>query len=424
MTNGFFLGGVAKGVESGARQQLERDTLALRGQQVEQQGDLAQRRLSIAESAQERAQENDLLTKATKQVSDNVSNLTKMADALRRQGKTPDDILGVAEPIIQSTSELATQSGQDGNILGERLRAEIQAPQSGSALFKGTGFQAQSANTLIQLSGKVKAGIPLSGQEKAAYSIAFGEATKPKLVKLPDGSFGLTQQTIDETIFPRPESIGASPADNAPGAEAAPTLPQSPGIPSRQSGASVTRLGGTQRQKANDAGRTELVVQGAKNAQTVRDAIVNPDGSVNRDTVFTMVSDVPLLGRGLPGTEGRTVRGQIEDALAAKLRLETGAQANEQEIQNILDRFLPSLMDSDKTITDKMDRLVEFFTGTLKRTDPETFEKLTSRSQEDGTIPQPPASEAGATFEGFDPSSGVAVFKRLDGTSFGIARTR
>jgi hypothetical protein len=46
----------------------------------------------------------------------------------------------------------------------------------------------------------------------------------------------------------------------------------------------------------------------------------------------------PFGSQGIPFTEGRTVRAQLEDSLSAKLRLETGAQANQQELQNIIDR--------------------------------------------------------------------------------------
>jgi hypothetical protein len=97
----------------------------------------------------------------------------------------------------------------------------------------------------------------------------------------------------------------------------------------------------------------------------VREAIVNTDGSINRDTVFSMSSDIPLLGKGIPGTEGRGVRSVLEDSLASKLRLETGAQANKEELQNIVDRFMPSLLDDDATIRDKMERLNQFFTDAL-----------------------------------------------------------
>ena len=81
---------------------------------------------------------------------------------------------------------------------------------------------------------------------------------------------------------------------------------------------------------------------------------------------------------------------------------------------------MPSLLDDDSTIRDKMERLNQFFTDALHKTDPELARTLIDRAAEAGNIPAPPPSEPDAEFQGFDASSGVAVFKRTDGTFFGI----
>lgn len=336
---------------------------------------------------------------------------------IRRLIETLGGQLGVAIPGVPMPKGAAPVPGAEAIVQTglQRFDALVgatpgPAPKEPEAAFAGSGFEAATANIVTKLANKMRSGVPLTGEEQMAYSIAYGKLTEPKTVASPTGGFQIIQPTLDANLFPAPSGSTPSPA-GTPG-------PRTGGT----AGLNVSKVGGPV--TANEAGRTELVAAGAQNATDVFDAIVNPDGSINRDTIFTMTTDIPLIGRGVPGTEGRNIRAKFEDAAAAKLRLETGAQANEQEIQNIVDRFMPSNFDSDSTVKSKMERMKGFFTGSLARTDPEMFGKLTSRAKAEGKIPAPPANEAEAEFTGFDPMSGAAVYRRPNGTHFGVPRGR
>jgi len=329
---------------------------------------------------------------------------------------------------------LSRGAGRDGALAITQVEAMLGAPMTGAGglQFKGTGMQQQSANVLMEIARKREQGLPVTAEDKRAYSLAYGELTVPKVVGSPSTGYSFVQNTLDPNVFPSPEGLD-TPMRREPqvGQEVSPfgnelespVSPASPAQPQPGPGARITPLSEpTKPQSADQAGRGALVSQGAVNATRVRDAIVNPDGSVNRDIVFSMSSDIPLLGKGLPGTEGRGVRSVLEDALASKLRLETGAQANAEELQNIIDRFMPSMLDDDATVRDKMKRLADYFGEALSKTDPALADKLISRAREDGNVPEPPPDESGAVFTGFDASSGVAVFKRPNGTFFGVAQ--
>jgi hypothetical protein len=86
---------------------------------------------------------------------------------------------------------------------------------------------------------------------------------------------------------------------------------------------------------------------------------------VDRTTLFTS----NLFG-GLPFTEGRDVNRLIEDAVETKLRLETGAAANKDEVKRIAQRYRPSNADSDDTIIGKLAGLERYMQQSFNVLDP------------------------------------------------------
>jgi hypothetical protein len=308
-----------------------------------------------------------------------------------------DAAVSAARPNPQAAGEragqqsLAQKEAELGRPLTDEERAQLAdvKPDASEGPFGGTSLRAQSANVVLQIANKFRKGETLTDDEKDQYALAYAELNAPRMVGSAQTGFEFVESRPDPR-FPKPEQLGATPI---PGAE-----------PAERPGARVIEP----RRPPEQAGRVAMMQSGLANARNVRDQIVRPDGSVNRELMTTMIFNVA-------GTEGRTVRAQFEDAVAAKLRLETGAAATPAEVQNILDRYLPKTLDADATVSDKLARLVTFFEQSLVATDPELFETLKARNPE---IPDAPADEPGATFEKFDETTGFPIFKRPDGSRF------
>ena len=98
----------------------------------------------------------------------------------------------------------------------------------------------------------------------------------------------------------------------------------------------------------------EMVTSGERTMKSVMDTLM-PDGQ-NVD-----MKAVASMWASLPKTAGRTTSSQMKEAASFILRLETGAQANEQEIANTAARYQPSPLDSAATAKDKLMRLQKRF---------------------------------------------------------------
>jgi hypothetical protein len=112
------------------------------------------------------------------------------------------------------------------------------------------------------------------------------------------------------------------------------------------------------------AARVSAMNMTLNNVADLRSALV-PDGkTVDRRMLFTS-----MFG-GLPFTEGRDVERYIEDAIETKLRLQTGAAANKDEVRKEAAKFKPAQLDSDETIIGKFDKLERYMQDTFNVLDP------------------------------------------------------
>lgn len=135
---------------------------------------------------------------------------------------------------------------------------------------------------------------------------------------------------------------------------------------------------------AEKAGKAAMVGVASETLSGIMGELIDPNtGSVDRMLVSTMYGNVPY-------SKGRMLRSQLEDVLQTKLRLETGAAANEAEVEKIIDRFQPSPLDSDAGIKDKLERLQRFMDLTIDKADPELAATLRSRAREKGIAGTPP----------------------------------
>jgi len=100
------------------------------------------------------------------------------------------------------------------------------------------------------------------------------------------------------------------------------------------------------------------------NIADLRDALIKDGKTVDRRLLFTS-----MFG-GLPFTEGRDIERYVEDAIETKLRLQTGAAANKDEVKKEAAKFKPSQTDNDATIIGKFDKLERYMQDTFNVLDP------------------------------------------------------
>ena len=127
-------------------------------------------------------------------------------------------------------------------------------------------------------------------------------------------------------------------------------------------------------------GKLAMVKQAKNDIEEVRQMLF-PDGTPNSfkrglATASNLPgSRAPLIGaivpQALPFHEGgQKVYSRLQNAVAAKLRVETGAQANPSEVENILARFGITGASSPEAAFDALKRLEGFMDETINITDP------------------------------------------------------
>lgn len=72
-----------------------------------------------------------------------------------------------------------------------------------------------------------------------------------------------------------------------------------------------------------------------------------------------------LLGSSLPWTDGRSARQEVRRAIEVVLRARTGAAAPDQEVDNYMALYFPSVFDQDDAAVRKVQALNEFLGGIL-----------------------------------------------------------
>ena len=141
-------------------------------------------------------------------------------------------------------------------------------------------------------------------------------------------------------------------------------------------------------------------------------------GAINPGLLKTMNISIPFVGGGLPFTQGREARSLLREALNAKLRAETGAQANPQELDELEKIYSPSMLDTDAAIRSKIRRLEQFMRLTNFKIDPRKGVVDSIREQVDAPSPPPrflPDSDEDI-FVGT--KNGLPVYQRPDGSKY------
>jgi hypothetical protein len=110
---------------------------------------------------------------------------------------------------------------------------------------------------------------------------------------------------------------------------------------------------------AETGGKVVMLGQAIEDMDKAISMILPPTGGFNRKLAIGAGTNAPEFA-----VEGsQIVRSAVLNAMSAKLRMETGAQSNESEIQGIVDRYWPSgVRDNEKSARYKMTRLQRFMT--------------------------------------------------------------
>jgi hypothetical protein len=105
-------------------------------------------------------------------------------------------------------------------------------------------------------------------------------------------------------------------------------------------------------------GRISGLLQAQDIAKQLRGKFLNEDGSVNRTTVLTSFGNVPM-------SEGRTARQDFEMALDAVIRARSGSGLNNSEMPAVREQLMPTPLDDDAGVKNKLNRLEQFVNGSL-----------------------------------------------------------
>jgi len=215
------------------------------------------------------------------------------------------------------TAMLFLQSGllNTGDLLGQESKNSTRAMIE--KLMGGTGGGGGGATGGMQLTG-VKIGP--DGQMMPDFGLP--QVTSPQTINTPNGA---RLQTFDPRTGRMVADLGEPKPDTV--------LPEV-------------------------AGRISGLVQAKEIGASMREKFIKPDGSIDRALVMTSFSKVP-------GTAGRTLRNDMGIAVDAVLRARTGAGVNKQEMQDVVNQFLPSPLDSDEGIQNKIARFQQFVSGAL-----------------------------------------------------------
>ena len=158
------------------------------------------------------------------------------------------------------------------------------------------------------------------------------------------------------------------------------------------------------------AGKIAMADQAVLDLRDARSLLFDDKGELNRGTVAAM--NVPFTA-GVPGnTAARSAYSKLHNAVAAKLRIETGAAATESEVKGILDRFLPKISDPASVAAERLDRLENFMNTTIDLTKGVRPDALKSRTKAP-TAPQRGiptfATEAEAAAAGLKPGTKIKI---------------
>jgi hypothetical protein len=137
------------------------------------------------------------------------------------------------------------------------------------------------------------------------------------------------------------------------------------------------------------------------NSQSGMDAVQSIETHLFDKTGGLKYDELGKATTGLPWTSGRTLNAYILQALDPVVRARTGAAIRKEEIPFYEDQFIPSVKDDATTAKAKLQRLKEYFGGTLDLVDPQGKLRSRIKSQTPVGAAEAPATSAGKSFEDY-----------------------
>lgn len=157
------------------------------------------------------------------------------------------------------------------------------------------------------------------------------------------------------------------------------------GVPGMQPFVTGTGLMPDKNFTAETAGKLKMLDQAGADVKDIRSIIFDPQGKLKKDVLFG--TSVPFTA-GVGG-DSRKVYSAIENAVAAKLRAETGAAANVDEVKKTSQRFAPTILDTPESAKYKLDRLEEYVNSTYSIVDPTgVYPRIDRKSQQNQATTQ------------------------------------
>jgi len=150
MANGFFLGGMAEGMQDRAK-------LGLAEQAQAADVGLRTRGLDIQEKTLQRAESQDAVKRVDERISDTMTQVSAIIKESLAAGRDPQTIMKAVGPLVESAKPLAAKVGRDPAALDAQVRALLMSPTgveaaTGAGVAAGTK-QAATEKTLATLLG-------------------------------------------------------------------------------------------------------------------------------------------------------------------------------------------------------------------------------------------------------------------------------
>ena len=133
---------------------------------------------------------------------------------------------------------------------------------------------------------------------------------------------------------------------------------------------------------AETAGKASMLEQAERDLMGIEELLFPGEGKKERFSrgLATMsnlpMSRLPILGRLIPDqipfhTSAKKIGSRMQNALEAKLRIETGAAATQDEFNRLMERFGISGADTYESAKDKFNRLLDFMRNAAIKVDPQ-----------------------------------------------------
>lgn len=121
MANGFFLGGMAEGIESSNKQALAERTQAA-------DVGLRTRGLDIQEQSLKRAEQQDYIKRGDELIANTMASVSETIKSAVTVGKDPAAVLKLVTPMVEDAKNLAARIGRDPRAIDAQVQALTLSP--------------------------------------------------------------------------------------------------------------------------------------------------------------------------------------------------------------------------------------------------------------------------------------------------------